>query len=107
MFTSGFCEVINTASFGQVAQRGISPLQGDYMINWITSKFKTIPLPPKPKCARCGLGAVYIVNINMHLIKEEDNKTSITTQLCVSCKDKVNLTFSPKWLPPPVIWRKE
>jgi hypothetical protein len=77
------------------------------MLNWITNKFKKVVPPPKPKCDKCGLGAVYIVNIIMHLLTEEDNKTSITTQLCVSCKDKINMTYNPKWLPPPVIWRKE
>ena len=75
------------------------------MINWITNKFKRTVPTPKPKCAKCGLGAVYVLNITMHPLTAEDNKTSITSLLCESCKDKVNMTYNPKWLPPPVLWR--
>lgn len=75
--------------------------KGDYMINWIKNKFKFTILPPsRPKCLKCGLGALYELNIIMHLLDTEDNKTSITSQICESCKDEVIETYNPNWLPP-------
>ena len=72
------------------------------MINWFKKKFKKITIPPsRPKCLKCGLGASYELNMTMHLLDtEEDNKTSITSQLCESCKDEVIETYNPNWLPP-------
>ena len=97
---NGFCGVINTVSFGQVLKRGISPL-GEYMINWFKNKFKKVITPPMPKCAKCGLGAVYEMTIYTHLIDtEEDNKTSIKSRICESCREELRMGFDPHWLPP-------
>ena len=76
------------------------------MINWIKGLFEKITeqKTSSPKCGVCGLGAVFELHITMYLLEtEEEDKTSIKTLICETCKDNVNEIYNPMWLPPFII----
>ena len=78
------------------------------MINWIKGLFeKKDEIKSSPKCGVCGLGAVYELYITMYLLEtEEEDKSSIKTLLCETCKDNVNEIYNPMWLPPLILKEK-